>query len=356
MAEAPRRILLTLNALDMSGIAFSTLNLIPGLLSKGARVMVLAREGGEREESFRSLGVEVALHSYVGVPLLRRGALAAVDRWKPHLVHAQALDVAPVSAELARHCGIPLVVTVNRLGQEERFLADHTGIGVIAVSDAIRERLTNRAGIDRERVICIPNGLDLRHFPAPRFVDKKPGLPVVGTYGRLAEEKGQRVFLEAAARLLKDGVDAEFLIMGQGPDKVQLRKLANTHGIRHRLTFVPPTSSDNRNLGHLDVFVEPSYQEGLGLSVLQAMATGVPVVASGVGGIYNLIEDGETGVLVNKGDPEGLSKAIRQMLNRPAERTEMARAARQRVEERFESSVVAKKVLQFYSTRAGAAS
>ncbi len=344
--------MLTLDALDMSGVAFSAQNLVTGLRRNGVQVMVLSRLDGERKMTFRELGAEVVVLKHFGVPFFGRSAAAAVKAFQPKIIHAQSMQIAARSFKLARATGLPLAITSNRFDDcDNPFASAHKGTPIIAVSDAIQERLGNRAGISREKVKVIPNGLDLKHFPQPDF-DTRSRLhhvPVIGTYGTLAEEKGQRVFVQAAGILLREKIDAEFLIMGHGPDKPELRRLAEEQKITSRVTFSPSTTTDTRNLANIDIFVEPTFKEGLGLSVMQAMAAGVPVVASGVGGIYSLIEDGETGVLVNSGDADGLARAIKDLLADENLRSDLARRAREKIEKRFSAENVAREILEFYA-------
>ncbi len=355
----PVRLLMAMPALDMSGIAFAVQNLITGLARHGCQIFLLAAAAGEREASFRNLGIKLHVARYFGLPLLGRRAYAEAAAFRPDIVHAQCLSVARRALRLADDLRLPLVITINRLDIDKRdreFLCHHRDIGIIAVSDAIQAHMAS-LGISRERVAAIPNCLDLTQFPRPDLDNPPPvcQTPVVGTYGTLAERKGQRIFLAAAAEVLRRGVDAEFLIIGQGPDKGALRALAEELKISHRVTFSPSTSTDIRNLAKVDIFVEPTLQEGLGLSVLQAMASGVPVVASGAGGIYTLVKDGETGLLVPKGDPKAMADAICFLLAAPEKRLDLARLARERIEREFAAEKVAREVLVFYAGRLAAA-
>ncbi len=351
-----RRILLILDALDMSGVAFSAQNLVKGLRANGAEVMVLASAGGAREENFREAGARILVSRYLGVPILGRGILHRVREFSPQIVHAQSISALGVGCRMASDLGLPLAVTANRL-EDSADTAIHckTNITIIAVSDAIRERLINQGGLQREQIRVIPNGLDLEHFPCPDWNLDEPRahLPVVGTYGTLTEQKGQRVFLQAVSLVLARGVDAEFLIMGHGPDKPVLRRMAEELGVTSRVTFSPGTTTDMRNIRAIDLFVEPTFQEGLGLSVLQAMASGVPVIASGVGGLYSLVDDNETGILVASGDPEALANAICDLLASPAKRLELARHARERVEKDFNTKKIAGQLLEAYDSITG---
>lgn len=350
MATA-KNILLVIDELDMSGAAYAAQNLASGLLSIGAKVMILARRGGEREGAMRDTGAEVHVSGTLGLPLIGVKALALADRFQPDLVHAQSSSIAPRARRLARDLDVPLIVTINRLEEDTRFLAKHDEILLVALSDAMRERLINKEALQRERIAVIPNGLDLTHFPEPALAATEEGRDclVIGTYGRLTERKGQRTFLKAAARILSEGRDVEFLVMGHGPDKPVLRRMSEEMGIAHRVTFTPSTTSDGAYIGNIDIFVEPTTQEGFGLSVLQAMAAGVPVVASGVGGLFSLVDDGETGLLVTSGDEEAMAAAIRSLLESPQRRLDLARHARERVEEAYSARRVAETMMACYA-------
>lgn len=351
-----KRIIQVLPDLGMAGAPFAALNLIPDFLSAGSAMMVMALEGGEREGLFTAAGATVSLQPRLGSFFFGHKAVETARAFKPDIIHAIGTDVALPSAKLARACGVPLAVTVNRLdrNQELNKLPDAIPWGLIALSDAIQEQLSIGLKIPRERAVIIPNGLNLKFFPPPNMVHTASmafrRLPVVGTYGTLAEMKGQRDFLQAAACVIARGIDAEFLVMGHGPDKPKLREIAEKLRISHRLTFSASTITDSRNITNIDIFVEPTKREGFGMSVLQAMATGVPVVACGVGGIYSLINDGETGLLVGANDVPAMSNAICRLLSDAVLRDELAHNARSRVEKDFNSKTIVKRLLDYFDT------
>ena len=353
--DSVKRIVIVLSALDMSGPAFAALNLIPSILSSGKSVMVVGLESGEREELFKGLGCEVKILPKLGMPLLGRKAMEEIKRFQPDIIHAQSLNTVKKILSTVSHIGCPLVVTVNRIdiGETEDISAFKDS-NIIALSDAIKERLINRDGFSQDQVCVIPNGIDLKNFP---FADDFEGsdssahsssLPVIGTYGTLLEAKGQRDFLQAISKLKAKGIDAEFLIMGHGPDKPRLREIAEELGIANRLTFSASTIIDSKNISSIDIFVEPTRQEGFGMSVLQAMASGVPVVACGVGGIYSLIEDGVNGLLIPSGDTDAMCTAICRLLNDNELRYKLIRNARNKVEQEFSSKKVASVLLEYY--------
>lgn len=350
--ENAKRIVQVLPALDMSGPAFAALNTIPELLSSGRAVLIIAKDGGEREDMFRSLGCDVEIFPNLGVPVLGRKATETIRNFNPDIIHSLAAQTAVAAYKVSKKLSKPLLTTVNRMGNDYvEDLQKIPDIKLIALSAAIQEKLINRDGFKRESVSILPNGLNLKYFPIMEKSDiiESKRLPVVGTYGMLLETKGQRDFVKAGALVIEKGVDAEFLIMGHGPDKPALRSLADELHITKLLTFSASTITDSRNLGNLDIFVEPTKQEGFGMSVLQAMATGVPVIACGVGGIFSLIEDGVDGLLVPAGDNEAMAEAICTLLQKPLFREELAHNAREKVEKEFNSKVVAQKLLEYYT-------
>lgn len=351
--DRSKRIILILDSLDLNGPAFAALNIIPDLLTAGCAILVMARRGGEHEEMFRACGCDIRLFPHLGVPLLGRSAIDAARRFAPGIVHAHSPVIARQALRIANAVGVSLVATINRLDSFEGLmnLKKSPRTHLIALSEAVQEKLINVAGFPRERITIIPHGLNLKFFPAleERAHSSEDRLPVVGTYGTLIEQKGQRDFLQAAKGVIKSGLDAEFLIMGHGPDKPLLRELAEQLQISRRLTFSASTITDSRNISNIDVFVEPTHREGFGMSVLQAMATGVPVVACGVGGIFSLIEDGKSGLLVSAGDIAGITKNICRLLRNPALRVELAHNARQRVEKEFNARCIAQRLLELYA-------
>lgn len=349
-----RKLLLFLPALNMSGACFSALNLVTGFRQNGLRVMVLALEGGEREPLFRKAGAEVLIARHAGRPILGHAALERLHAFEPDLLHVFSCKVLKRAHRLTRNLHIPIVVTINRFEcDSQHTLARYPDIGIIALSDAIRAHLANHVQIARERIAVIPSGIDLNQIPTRNLQSTigRSSCHVVGTYGTFVERKGQRTFIQAAATLIRSGMNVEFLLMGQGPDKGALRSLGQELGISSRLTFTPSTATDLDSLCNIDLFVEPSLQEGFGLSVLQAMATGLPVIACGVGGIYSLVEDRVTGILIPAGDADALAEAMRELLANPTLCEDLSANARSRVEKEFAAPVICQRLLAYYENR-----
>jgi glycosyltransferase involved in cell wall biosynthesis len=148
----------------------------------------------------------------------------------------------------------------------------------------------------------IDNAQRGRHVPTSAFV--------VGVAGRLAAEKGISVLLESMKEVLAKVPRAWLVIAGDGPERAALECRAHDLRIDHRVDFLGMRADLPRIMAALDVFVLPSLYEGFGLVVLEAMAVGVPVIATCVGGVPEVVEDGVTGVLVPPGDPSKLAEAI----------------------------------------------
>jgi len=338
--------------------------------------LTLSAAGGDAEAAFRADGLPAETNRYVGIPLLGHGALRRARGFRAQVVHAHDASMARRARRLAHALRVPCVVTVNRrLGPKDRLPPDMQSTALVAVSDAVRAELIQSQRIPRQTVSVIPNGVDLSRYVRPE-PEASPDLgtaaaeagatPVVGTFGRLIPEKGQAAFLRAAALVHAKRPQVEFLVMGSGPDLARLRRLADELGVDRRVTFAPGASFASMGAGRsaapqealylrdLDVFVEPSTQEGLGLSVIQAMAWARPVVACGVGGLYSLIEDGVSGLLVPKEDPQTMAESILSLLDDPVRAADMGARARERIAAAFNIRDVADKHRRLYQELAGA--
>jgi glycosyltransferase involved in cell wall biosynthesis/protein-tyrosine-phosphatase len=187
---------------------------------------------------------------------------------------------------------------------------------VIVVSDRMAGALT-ASGYPASVVTTIRNGIDLEHARGDRSAgDMKHQLAVgdativIGTVGRLSPVKGQDVFLRAAKMILHHEPGARFVIAGDGPLERDLKTLATRLGIDSACRFLGARDDVPDVMAALDVFVLPSLDEGMPMALLEAMALGTPVVASGVGGIPELIHDGASGLLVPPRDAPALADAI----------------------------------------------
>jgi glycosyltransferase involved in cell wall biosynthesis len=212
---------------------------------------------------------------------------------------------------------------------------------LIAVSQMVERKLEDE-GRTTAPVRRIYNGVDLSRYEQqeacctlPEEYGMEPGSQLVGVVARLEPEKGHPTLLEAWPRVLRAVPDAYLLIVGEGSRREALEAQARELRIAHRVVFTGRRDDVPAVTAALDVAVLPSYREAQGLSVLEAMALSRPVVASNVGGIPEMIEDGVTGLLVPPHDAETLAGAITRLLRDHPYADTLARAGHDLVHDRF---------------------
>jgi len=188
---------------------------------------------------------------------------------------------------------------------------------------------------------------------APRSEPLNPGRGraseiILGSAGRLIELKGIELLLRAAAILRREFPDLRIEIAGAGPQREKLEQAAAQLGLEGRVSFLGWVDDLNSVLSRWDVFVMPSLEEGLGIGALEAMAAGLPVVASSVGGIPELIEDGKTGWLVPPADLEALASCLRSVLRNSEQRRIIGGKAQARVRDHFSAAQMADNFARLY--------
>ena len=195
---------------------------------------------------------------------------------------------------------------------------------VVANSRAAADRLLFER-VPARKVAVISNGLDSRQYQP---LSPRPKLRKVIVVANLRPEKGHDVLIDAAADVLRRCPDAQFEIVGGGTELERLVARAKSRGVLHALTFLGHCDDVPARLAAGDLFVLPSRSEAFPNAVLEAMATGLPIVASGVGGILELVDDRVTGLLVPPGDAASLADRICRLMNDPALASRLGKAAR----------------------------
>ena len=221
---------------------------------------------------------------------------------------------------------------------------------VVAVSDDVRKRLIC-SGVCPKKVTVVKNGITLDRFERVHSAAKirsDLGIPhdckVIGTVGRISEEKGHIYLLRAAEKVRKQYPKTVFLIVGDGPLRKELQREYDSPSI----VFAGITN-DVPHLYHcMDIFVLPSLTEGLPMVLLEAMAARKPLVATRVGAVPNVIQDGHSGCLVEPGDVKGLAQAITDLLANPQKAHHLAKHAHRKVKQDFSSQRMAEKYIEVY--------
>jgi glycosyltransferase involved in cell wall biosynthesis len=217
---------------------------------------------------------------------------------------------------------------------------------VVANSRAAADRLlAERVGA--HKVTVVPNGLDFGHF-APKAA--RGPLRKVIMVANLRPEKGHDTLIDAAAAILPQFPDATFEFVGAGPERDRVVARATRAGIAHACSFPGHRNDVAARLAGADIFVLPSRSEAFPNAVLEAMAAGLPVVASGVGGILELIDDGRTGLLARPGDARILAGHLTRLMTDPALAERLGRAARADVQGRYSFERMVASFDQVYTT------
>lgn len=260
-------------------------------------------------------------------------------------LHAHFADgpttVAALAAELS---GMPFSFTAHARDifcrTRGRELADkvHAAHHVVAISEHGRARLLAAAAPrDAHKLVIVRNGIDLATFDTDRRQRARP--PQVLAVSRLVEKKGLDTLLDAVALLREDGVALTVLLVGDGPLRRPLQEQACRLGIEGTVRFAGSLPPQDVAAAYRQASVvalpcrvgRDGDQDGLPVTLVEAMASGVPVVSTPVAGIPELVLDGETGLLVPPGDPQGLAAALRRLLDDPRLRERLAAAARRHV-------------------------
>lgn len=274
--------------------------------------------------------------AYVAARLAGNRRLVVIE----HLI----ADPAPAEVE-----GQGLVGSFRRLfGWRIRHMATKRWQGwladtTICVSEAVRRRLVEEYKYPAARTITVRNGIDCRRYqPREHSLDIPTSGPLKGApvtiicAARLSSAKRIDVLLEALAMLRTESVPWRCRILGAGPLEAELRVRATQLGLSELVRFVGYVEDVRPHLREADLFVLSSDKEGLPLALLEAMACGLPAIVTEVGGTGEVVVQNETGLLVRRGDAEGLARGIRQLLGNAGAREKMGLAARRRIHEHFE--------------------
>jgi glycosyltransferase involved in cell wall biosynthesis len=277
------------------------------------------------------------------------GTWGRLRRLRPDVLHVH--HVWPAAdrylATLARAAGVGrLVVTEHIVGHShsdgQRALK-RAELGradaVTAVCGAVVEQLVRDYGVSRDRVRVVPNGADLPDAAAEaepaRAWRERFGAslvrPLWAVVGRLEEQKGHAVLLEALARVRARGLEFTLAVAGEGSRRADLEAQAARLGLEGRVAFLGALDDAGPLLAAADAVVLPSLWEGLPLVLLEAMVRDRPVVASAVGGVPEVIDDGENGVLVPPGEPDPLAEALEAFHRRTERAVRLGRAGGERV-------------------------
>ena len=342
---------------DWRGGQAQALLLMQGLAARGVHNHLLAPAGPLLERA-RAAGIDAQLwRSHgdldVAATLSAMRRLRDVDVAHAHSAHAHAVGVP--AARLAR---VPAVVVSRRVD----FNVAHHALSrlkyrlpvdrYICISHGVMDVMRS-AGVPQRRLALVPSGVAIRRAPPPGAADLRAlmGAPadavVVGTVAALAPHKNHADLMRAAAEIVRQRPGIRFAWVGDGPCRAALEAQRRELGLGAAVHLLGFRADALGLMAQFNLFALASYLEGLCTSLLDAQALGVPVVATAVGGIPDVIEDGVNGRLVPGRDPAALATAILAALDRPAETAAWVAAGRSRVE-RFSADAMVDGTLAVY--------
>ena len=338
------------------------------LRALGHNVTAVCPPGGWLPEQLRLAGIPM-----LELPMHGKGSAAAILQLRK-IIRQRRIDVVHTHLTRATYMGyfagnisrVPVISSVHVLTSDFAYRwLPRTNHWFVAVSNFLREGMINR-GMPEDRVKTIYNGTDLQKETASMSnpsellsVRAELGIPpdalIVGQVGRVDSFKGAPLAVQAAGQVVKTFPNAYFVFVGHTEPIIQqgLWEMASELGIGDRLRFTGVRNDIARIMSAMDVLITPSEAEACPMTVIEAMAMGKPVVATRVGGIPELIVDGQTGLLVER-DPEPLAAAIKRVLSDRQWRLQLGEAGAERAEQMFTAKVMADNMERLYRQVIGA--
>ena len=347
-AERPINLLQIIGGSIVGGMETYVLRLLQRLPRDRFRLTCLCIAESDITESLRKIGCNVHITPFtddpdwhaiqLGVSLIRAESI--------DVIHAHLSNAHSLAGLLSKLTETPALATVHgrylTLRDVEVHKIAQTHISVVAKT-AYFQALS--LGVPASKLKFIANGVDTKVFhPAARtnylhsLLCLPPQTPLIGFVGRLAPEKGPDVFVHIASLVHKQLETCHFVLVGEGPMRKKLEDDINNLGLSDCVHLAGLQSDMPKIYASLDLTVSTSYSEAMPLAIIEAMASGLAVVSTNVGGIVDIVEAGRTGLLNKVGDLKGMATGIVTLMSDASARIEMGKAARKRVKEKFELS------------------
>ena len=345
-----------------AGAETMCLRLLTGLggMPDVERSAILLNEGRLSNE-VRNLGIPMAVVDETTTGFLRavRRVRETVREFRPDVLHTHRLKeniLGYLSAGGAGK-GIPLVCTQHGLDEPQlrlkwrllsavnRHLMSAHFRYVVAVSEDVRDALSGRNGIPGGKVVVIHNGTDVRSH-APGTTGDRPF--TIGSAGRLFPVKDYPLLVDVAAEICRHAGNVRFELAGEGPEFEKVAQRVRNRGLEGRFTMKGFVENMPEFYRGLDLYINTSLHEGFPMSVLEAMAHGLPVVAPAGGGIREAVADGVHGYLVDGRDPGGFARRCHEICRDPELRSRMGAACREKVAGEFSIRAMAERYMELY--------
>ena len=349
-----KRVLHVIDSLHLGGAQEVVLNLATCGSSRFQHEVATMHGHGIYWDRLQDAGVKVhSLSPNKHLPLYLAKLPSLLLAKRPDILHCHLIPSNIIAKPLGALLGVPLILNHDHTNDPQRIdnklllaldkTTNRFAHHIIAVAGACRDFLIQHESIPLEKITLVPNAINLRRFSlgnADRAKSRnKFGLPidakVIAGVGRLNPQKNFSLFLDIAAALAPRFPELRFLLAGEGPEESMLCEKARTLGLADRIVFAGYVADTRQVYAAADILLMPSRFEGLPMTLLEAMAMGLPVVASKLDGIAEVIEDGREGFLIESNDTHGFVERCAALLENPAKSSEVAAHARAKIEARF---------------------
>jgi len=336
-----------------------TYYLIKGLRDKGIKSTLVAQPNSPLAVNASKDGITIKEIPMKGewdiIAILKIRQL--LRRIQPDILHLHTAHAHTIGLVAGRLAKVKKILVTRRMdfpieGFISRLRYNKTD-KIVAISQAVKDVLVE-SGIHEDKITVIHSTIDRTFFPVKSNLRKELSLtvdtPLLGTVASLVERKGHCYLFEALAKASKRFPHAKLLVAGEGPLEERLKNLAKTLGLEKQIIFLGFRHDIAEILSALDVFVLASVKEGLGVSLLEAGSYGVPIVATNVGGIPEIVKDGVTGFLVPPRDSKALTEKIVYMLAHRPEANIMGQQAKEWVRSNFSVEQMADSYVLLYES------
>jgi len=226
---------------------------------------------------------------------------------------------------------------------------------IITCSDAVKQRIAKEERINEDKFLTLHNAIDIKRFvvdcskeEARLKLGLNPHVPVIGFVSTLAVRKGHSHLLQAMRLILYSYPEAKLLIVGQGPLRQKLEAFVERYDLNNSVYFLGLRRDIPLILKAMDIFISPAIKEAFGINLIEAMYSGLPCIATNVGGVPEVVKDNETGILVPPSNPQALAKAAKELLDKPDLAKRFGAAGRRRVLEHFTADKYIEKLENLY--------
>ncbi|MBZ0135788.1 MAG: glycosyltransferase family 4 protein [Planctomycetes bacterium] len=333
----PFRVVVFAPRLMLNGITLYTRSLLRTLRENGDTVMLVSPPGplGETLNGSYDQWFELPENQRTGFFAWRR-LKDALAEFEPDIMHVATPDPSLPAVRGADFLRCPLAVSVHGVKPDELPPpGDKQYEAYIASDQSVRQRLLNDCRLERDRTTLISDCAFPESRPDESFILSTQRRQVVGWVGPLTHGCGYHCFIEAAIKVQARGIDAMFSILGNGPVAPEVRDEVESRGMLTRIVVVEALFDYGRVWDPFDIAVIDTRQRASALMVLNAMANGRPVIATEGGAVFDLIQDGVDGMIVPRDNADALAERILMLVQNPAERLRMAKAAFQKVEDEY---------------------